>query len=543
MLKLRANQETFYDNYVWDNFIPQDDNYVKIKGLINIEFIPDLVKDSYKNENMTGNDSCDPRTLFLMNLVQYIENLSDKKVVEKISRMPVLKWFVGLSAQDKVPDDTTLSKFRTQRMGEENFKEAFHRIVNQIKEMGLIDGQVQSQDATHINANIERLSPFQIVNKCRLRLLKAVKDINENKYEQLMKKYDFKLQRNPEDKQKHFDELLGVTRGLVAAVGRSGKLRADKKIQYELSIIDRVLEEREDEYYDDDGNKKNKDDVDKIKGKMVNPSDPDAVIGAKSDKKYFAGYKAEVNLDHLYDFITAIDVMRGNQAEEKYAADLLKEQKKYLGITPEHFMADAKFSYGTTRVELMAAGAKNIYIPEAIPKHRYNNPYSAYSFEWDWQLMNLTCPSGYPSEIMIPNDEALGFEFIFNKSICKNCKSRKQCTGAANSGRRVLIPHTWWDHKEGYRIMLTDEYKLMYKEQRYKIERKNADMKMWHDFEKARYRGLSRVKIHAYLTALAVNVKKWIKFTMGKLKNGIKETLSKLAAIGPPIEEVSLKAL
>jgi transposase len=538
MLKQKEYKETFFDDYVWSNFIPQDHKYVKIKGLINVDFIPDLVRDNYKNENPQGNDPIDPRILFLICIVEYLENLSDVQVVQKVAEVPVLKWFVGLAPSAKVPDDTTLCKFRTQRMGEQNFKEAFYRIVNQIKDMGLIDGQVQSQDATDIWADIAIYSVFQLLNKCRSNLLKAILSAaGRARHDALLKKYDFQLIRNPADKQKHFEDLIAVCRKLFNEVKKDRSLLKNKRIKKEMQVLGRALEERRDEYFDKENKKQKKDDIDKIKGKMINPSDPDASWGAKSDSNFFAGYKAEVNLDHLYDFITAIEVMGAGHPEEQGAAPLLKEQQKYLGMTPKHFMADTKYSMGTTRIELKTLGIERLYIPEIKSPAKY---FSAYAFEWDWDLMNLICPAEYPSVYMNPDDEKLGFEFKFREDICGVCELRRKCTGAASGGRRVLLPHTWWDHKQGLEIMETEEYKIMYKEQRYKIERKNADLKMWQEFGRARYRGLSRVRIQAYLTAIVVNIKKWVKFVMGKLKNGIIDTLAKLSALGETKGEVCL---
>lgn len=535
MLKQIEHKESFFDNYVWNNFIPQDHKYVKIKGLINVDFIPALVKDTYKNENPQGNNPVDPRTLFLICIAEYLENLSDVKVVEKIAETPVLKWFVGLAPSDKVPDDSTVCKFRTQRMGEEKFKEAFYNIVNQIKDAGLIDGQVQSQDATHVWADIALFSPLRLLNKCRTNLLRAIKrSEHKDLHEKLSKKYDFKLLKNPANKQDHFVDLIKVCQGLLDEAKKSKALLKNKRVEREIRILARVLEERKDEYYDDENNKQKKEDEEKIKGKMINPADPDACWGAKSDTKFFAGYKVEVNLDHLYDFITAIDVMEANYPEEYTAAPLLKEQNKFLGVTPQHFLADAKYSFGTTRVELKAIGIPHLYIPEVKPQNKYGKEFNIYSFDWSWECVNLICPAGYPAEVMCKDDDKLGFDFRFNAGICGGCAFRNDCTASKDSGRRVLLSHTYWDHKEGFQIMAGEEYLIMYKEQRYKIERKNADMKKWHGLENARYRGIDKMHIQAYLTAIAVNLKKWVKVAMGKLANGITDTLDKLAALSPP---------
>jgi transposase len=115
---------------------------------------------------------------FLICLLEFIEGLSDIQVIKKLQRVPLYRWFVGLSTEDKVPDDTTISFFRVKRMGEEKFKQAFQQIVKQLQEAGLIDGQIQSQDATDIRADIALINVFQLINKGRLNLLHAIQKVH-----------------------------------------------------------------------------------------------------------------------------------------------------------------------------------------------------------------------------------------------------------------------------------------------------------------------------------------------------------------------------
>ena len=75
---------------------------------------------------------------------------------------------------------------------------------------------------------------------------------------------------------------------------------------------------------------------------------------------------------------------------------------------------------------------------------------------------------------------------------------------------------------------------MVYKEQHWKVEPKNADLKRYCGMKRARYRGLARVRIQACLSAMASNCKKVARWIMGKLKNGVIQTLSKLAALAPP---------
>lgn len=525
MLKMKSGYNVnFFDDYVWNNFIPQDDPLVKIKKFLNLDFVEPLIKDSYKNDHYAGRDPIDPRTLLLVCLLEFLEGFSDLQAEEKLYRMPLYRWFADLCPTDKIPDASTISFFRTCRMGEEKFKEAFNQIVKQLHEAGLIDGQIQSQDATDLRADIALINVFQLINKGRLNLLKAIQKVNGNKYKKLLAKSDIEIQRNPANKQKHFEELIAAAGLVYDAVKRSASLRSNCEVQKEMEILGRILEERKDECFDEEGKKQKKDDETKIIGKMINTTDPDASWGAKSDKKFFAGYKTEVNLDHKYGIITEIGVNKAGHAEEKSAAPLLEAQKENLGLVPLHFTADTKYDFGNTRIELKALGIPNLYIPLAATKNKEGG------MVWDnfyFESGHLFCPAGYPAERRFNDERRMGFEFRFNASVCKTCELRSECTDA-EYGRSVFVSHTQLEKQETLVFNASEEYETVYKEQHWKVEPRNADLKRYDGLRRARYRGLSRVRIQAYLAALASNFKKFIKWIMGKLKDGVINTLAKL---------------
>lgn len=531
MLKMNRDYgATFFDDHVWSNFIPQDHPLVKIREFIKLDFLEELVRDSYSNENPAGRDPIDPRTLFLICLLEFIEGLSDGQAVAKVYETPVHRWFVGLSTDDKVPDDTTISFFRVQRMGEEKFKAAFQQIIKQLHGAGLIDGQIQSQDATDMRADIALMNVFQLINKGRLNLLRAIRKINQKKYEKLLAKSNIEIQRNPANKQKHFEELIAAAGLVYDAVRRSASIINNPEVRKEMETLGRILEERKDECFDSEGKKQLKEDEKKIIGKMINPSDPDASWGAKSDKKFFAGYKAAVNTDHKYGIITEIEVSKAGHPEEKSAAPLLEQQKDNLGIIPNHFTADAKYDFGNTRTELRALGVPNIYIPLVPAKNKEGG------LVWDnfyFESGHLFCPAGYPAERRFNDEKRLGFEFKFNAEVCQTCELRSECT-SAEYGRSVFVSHTQLDRQSTIAFNISEEYETVYKEQHWKVEPGNAALKKYNGLNRARYRSLPRLRIQAFLSALAANLKKYIKWIAGRLKEGVTGTLAKLAALSPP---------
>ncbi|MBI5399592.1 transposase, partial [Candidatus Saganbacteria bacterium] len=176
----------------------------------------------------------------------------------------------------------------------------------------------------------------------------------------------------------------------------------------------------------------------------------------------------------------------------------------------------------------------NLYIPLVPTKNKTGG---FLLDEFSWENGHLFCPGGYPAEYMRNDDNKMGFEFKFNAAICHTCERRPECT-SAQYGRSVFVSHTQLERQNALSFNVTDEYQTMYNEQHWKVEPKNADLKRYCGLNRARYRGLGRVRIQACLSAMASNFKKIARWIMGKIKNGVYQILAKIAALAPPKGEL-----
>ncbi len=64
------------------------------------------------------------------------------------------------------------------------------------------------------------------------------------------------------------------------------------------------------------------------------------------------------------------------------------------------------------------------------------------------------------------------------------------------------------------RLIADPDYQAGLRE-RYKVERKFGEAKLWHGLKRCRYLGLVRYAIQAHLTALALNLKRLVKLLFG----------------------------
>ena len=84
------------------------------------------------------------------------------------------KYFLGLAVDEEPPDHSTLCTFRAQRLGEEKFRQVFENIVKQCIDKGLVTGNRQIIDSTHIIADITINSLTGLITLCRQNVLRDI---------------------------------------------------------------------------------------------------------------------------------------------------------------------------------------------------------------------------------------------------------------------------------------------------------------------------------------------------------------------------------
>ena len=109
--------------------------------------------------------------------------------------------------------------------------------------------------------------------------------------------------------------------------------------------------------------------------------------------------------------------------------------------------------------------------------------------------------------------------YTFDKETCLNCPKKETCLGKnkENRAKRYTIKLLSIAHKEQYDFEQTEYFNKTLREERYKIEAKNAETKLAHGLCKARTVGLSGVRVQSYLTHIVTNLKRIIKLMDSKM--------------------------
>ena len=166
MLKPRSSQLSFYGDHIYDQVIPDDHFLKQLEKAVAFSFVNDLCRDAYNPD--VGRPAYEPEMMFKILFLQFLYDISDRRIEEEVKFNLVLKWFVGLAINESPPDATSLTRFR-ERLGVKRFASLFNQIVSLAREDGLISGRLSIVDSTHVKAKVDTFKmqskPDQVKDK------------------------------------------------------------------------------------------------------------------------------------------------------------------------------------------------------------------------------------------------------------------------------------------------------------------------------------------------------------------------------------------
>jgi IS5 family transposase len=166
MLKPRSSQLSFYGDHIYDQVIPDDHFLKQLEKAVDFSFVNDLCRDAYNPD--VGRPAYEPQMMFKILFLQFLYDISDRRIEEEVKFNLVLKWFVGLAINESPPDATSLTRFR-ERLGVKRFASLFNQIVSLAREEELISDRLSIVDSTHVKAKVDTFKmqskPDQVKDK------------------------------------------------------------------------------------------------------------------------------------------------------------------------------------------------------------------------------------------------------------------------------------------------------------------------------------------------------------------------------------------
>ena len=503
MLRPKSPQESFYGSYLYDRIVPVDHVLRKINQVVDLSFANEILKDRY---NQTfGRPAEDPEFLLRLCLLQYLYGDSDRQVIENARLNLAYKYFLGLAVDSEVPDYTTVSYFRAQRLGEKKFRAILEQIVRQCIDKGLVKGKRQIIDSTPVYANISLSSLSGLVRKCRENVLKTVakqdkKMADDMGAAELNHATPVKFSSSEEALQVEI-AAAGTLMDRVSAELKANKIKTTEELQKDLALLEKAVADR----------------AEKAKDKLISTVDPDARTGKKADKKW-AGYKAHIVMEEESGIITEVTTTPANATDGSQLRPLLMEQENAHTLTPQEVTADKAYDWGENLESIANNGTiANIALTKPGNPPSGAGYFTVADFPYDPKNSKLMCPAGHIStscyKVVEYNDKP-GSAFQFKASLCNQCPLKPKCV-KNTSGRRVYISYYEPYFRMARERLATEEGKEAYRN-RYRVEQKMADLTRYCGLRECRYRGLGRAGIHTLLSTTVCNIKRMVRLLWGK---------------------------
>lgn len=471
--------------------VPEDHLLRKIHCIVDFSFIYELVENSYCK--YYGRPANEPELLFRLLFLQILYNLSDERMVQEAQVNLAFKWFLGLNPEDPLPDASQLSRFRNHRLGASQVDDVLKQVVTQCVEQGLIKSKSIIMDSTHTLAGSQKQRPLDVLRDSAKRLLRTV----VKRHPKLEKKLPImpRVNSEQEDAEQIMLHYLAELGEKVEELLPDHEGALSDKLQIARQIVEdeRLLSQ---------------------KG-ILSAIDPDARFGWKSNTKSFFGYKEHLAMTEE-EIITAVEVTVGSSDDGKQLSTLLA-QTQANGITVKEIIADTAYS-GKDNLATMKEETILPVVPLNPVVHQGGERQEGFEYNKDADF--VVCPAGEHSirkamQGSKENGNSRSLVFYFDVEKCKTCPLREGCLKPGAKSKtysvRIIAEH----FKEQIEFELSDTFKERIR-RRPIIEHKNAEMKRFHGMATAKYRGLFRMRIQAYLTAFVVNVKRMVKLVEQK---------------------------
>jgi transposase len=479
---------------IYENLILESHILYRIAKEIDFSFVNEACRDLYSQDQGAPVKYL-PEIMFRSAIIQYLNDFSDRDMEDAARYHLAIKWFIGLPIESCSFDHSALGDFRV-RLGEERWNELFFMLLKQIEDAGFAK-RAQNIDATHIIANIAIPGTIGLIRQAIKAIMNEIKLVNPELFKELGgektadKKEKIHLLK-PEGKKKKLVEVVEEARMIKSKAQALESPSVNEKIEQLNRILNENVEEKEGKI------QKRKDHVE---DKLVSCVDQDARYGAKSDKKPFTGYKANM-MTSDDGFVTNIVGSPGNTYDGNYLLPVVDE-KCEKSSKPEKVCGDTHYGSEENRYQMGLRGIK--IVAPFRQDSKSNDPFSQDMFTI--AKTGVTCPAGCRTIISNTNEKTGMITFYFKKEFCQHCVLKEACT---KQDRRTITigPH----HDlivEAKKYNETQDFKDDMKERAH-IEPKHSEMKRNHGMVRARYWGLSKLNIQLIITAITVNVKRFV---------------------------------
>lgn len=486
-------QEKLFSQFQLSNRVPESNFYRRLKGVLDLDFLYNLTKPYYGE---SGQKSIDPLVFFKLCLVGYLENLiSDRKLMLHCSMRLDILFFLGYDIDEELPWHSTISRTR-QLFPELVFEAVFTNIFSMCVEKGMVSGHTQAIDSAPVKANasmdtLELKVPEEEL-KAHLQKIRAISAMDREEPHRKTKN----------DKSDEEQRKVSASKKELGAIASRNKKWAKDQDQRPGA-----------------GNKGAKYTSNKT---HYSPTDPDARISVKPGKARKLNYLSQLSVDTAHHVITDIKAYHADGKDNQQLVDIVKRVQGRLwkqGFVWENCVADTGYSSGENYSFLEQRNLKSFIPPHGTYK---GGPVGfIYHQEQDYYL----CPQGkiipFTKEFLDSRTQTKKKEYRARKHVCLDCPLRRSCLGKTAQEKKFSVTYYREEYERNIERVNSPLGSYMKGKRQSTVEPVFGTLTQFMGLRKINTIGLKQANKCMHMSAIAYNLKKYLKFVQKRSKSSV----------------------
>lgn len=457
-----------------------------------------------------GRPPVSPVVLIVILILQYIERLTDRAAANNLRFRLDWKIALGLELDYQGIHPTTLVHFRDRLLVNEQASYAFDRVLDHLKECGLVKkGSKQRIDSTHVIGEVRELSRIELFHETLRLFMIMAKSYRPQMSVTLQEKYEFYLSHistrgiSSPQRAKFISEAGLAMGSFIVWVNSSANYELIKKME-PFKALNTVFFQN---FVDDVSVETSIPELIPIatgKDHVCSPHDVDARYGSKGGKGWL-GYKAQVAEsvplgDDLPNFITYIDVNDATAHDSNAISSFIRTQID-CDLKPSDIYADTHYN-SLRNIEKLSGEQIDLKGPVvAEPKTPIKQENQG--FTYDSEAQSITCSMGILAErIRVHKPDKIHGRF--SAQACLNCTRRGICN-PQKRGKQITLRQVNEVLKKRREDMHTEIFKQDMNK-RNGIEGAISGLVRGQKMRRTRYRGKSKTRLHIKFCGAAANI-------------------------------------
>ena len=486
----KYSQPKLFTTFKIEERVPKDNFYRRLKEVLDLRFLYPQTKGYYGD---CGQKSLDPVVFFKLCLVGYLENMiSDRQLIEHCSMRLDILYFLEYDIDQELPWHSTISRTR-KLFPAAVFESVFTKVFGMCVEKGMVSGHTQAIDAAPVKANAS-------MDSLELKVPEEELDDHLRQVRYMSSPDRVNKRKAKENKAPKEQQQISATQGELKSLKSRNKKWSEDQDQ-------RVGA----------GNKGSKYTSNKT---HYSPTDPDARISVKPGKARKLNYTAQLAVDSAHHVISDISAdyadKKDNQSLQRVSRRV-KERLHQHGLLWHNLLADTGYSSGDNYAYLEREGLLSFIPPhgtyKGCPDHMtYNRAGDYYVCRNGKHLTHRKVK--YSVKGTKENHYATG------RNDCRGCIYAQACKGNSHE-KRVRVTYYKPEYERAIARIKSKEGRYMKGKRQSTVEPVFGTLTQFMGLRKVNTKGIRQAHKVMLISAVAYNIKKYLRFTQKLTQSGV----------------------